>query len=260
MLRRVLLLLGLLACACAEGGGDVSYKETPKQNFDKGMAELKDENFVEATKYFTYVKNKFPFSGYATLAELRIADAYFAQDKYLEAIDSYKLFLKFHPTHAEVVNGYASYKICQSYFEQIPSDWFMIPPSYEKDQGATRDALRELNSFMRTFPQSPHLAKVKTLYRKALRKLADHELYVARFYLDRDKPKATILRLEALLQKSPAAGADPEVMLLLGQTYLKMEQRKKAAEIFANLIRKYPNDAYSDKAKLYMKFITGQRE
>jgi outer membrane protein assembly factor BamD len=258
-----LVLAAVVVCVgCSSGGGgsSVTYMDTARSNYDKGMAEIKDENWAEATKYFTYVKNKFPFSGYATLADLRLGDALYGQEKWLEAIDAYRQFIKFHPLHAEVANGYTSYRICQSYVEQIPSDWFLVPPSHEKDQSATKDALRELTSFLRSFPQSPHLDKVKGLYTKCLRKLADHELYVARFYLERDKPGATILRLETLLKKYPDANVDPEVMLLLGQTYLKLEQRQKARETFAALIKKYPNDAHTAKARLYMQFMAGQRE
>ena len=246
-------------CGGSQSGGVVSYGDTARGNYEKGTRELKDENYPEALKYFSYVKSKFPFSGYATLAELRVADTYYAQDKFLEAIDAYKLFIKFHPTHPEVVNGYAWYQICRGYVEQIPSDWFLVPPSHEKDQAATRDALRELATFLKTFPESPYQEKGRLLYRKCLRKLADHELYVARFYLDRDKPKAAILRLETLLKRYPDAGADPEVMLLLGQTYLKPDQRGKARDTFASLVKKYPNDAYAAKAKLYLNFMSEQR-
>lgn len=252
--------LWLLGCASTKSTAvSVSYGETARANYEKGLRELKDENYPEAVKYFGYVKAKFPFSRFATLAELRIADAYFAQEKYLEAIDAYKLFIKFHPTHPEVLNGYASYRICQGYVEQIPSDWFLVPPSYEKDQAATRDAMRELAAFLRTYPKSPYQEKGRQLYGKCLRKLADHELYVARFYLDRDKPQAAILRLESLLQRYPDAGVDPEVMLLLGQTYLKLEQREKARATFAGLVQKYPNDAYAAKAKLYLQYMSEQR-
>lgn len=266
-------LLVLAGCGGSSGETrNVSYAETSRANYAKGMAELKDDNHEEAIKYFTFVKNKFPFTPEAILAELRIADAFFAQEKYLEAIDAYKLFLKFHPTHGESTSGYASHQICRAYMEQIPSDWFLVPPSHEKDQQATRDAMRELKDYVRTFGQdrdNKYLPKVKELYRKCIRRLADHELYVARFYLERDKPKATILRLEALLKQYPDAGVDPEVMLLLGQTYLKLHDqerdpkqnyRNKARQTFAALVRKYPADASSAKAKLYLEYMAGQRD
>jgi outer membrane protein assembly factor BamD len=257
------LALCLLSTGCAslqKGEENISYMASARMNYQKGLDELKSENYLEAQKFFIYVKNKFPFSHYATLAELRLGDAFYGEEKYLEAIDAYKLFLKNHPIHDEVKSGYVSYRICQAYVQQIPSDWFIFPPSYEKDQSATKDAVRTLQNFLRDFPKTTYLPKAQKLYRQCLSRLADHELYVANFYLQRDKPQATILRLEGLLKMYPDAGVDPAVLLLLGQTYLKMNQPKKAKETFAKLVQTYPEDSNSAKARLYLSFINGQRE
>src|SRR3954466_6201761 len=104
--RLVLLLLAPLALAapsgCAtseEATKPVTYSMTAKQNYEKGLAELKDENYPEAQKYFQFVRSKFPFSKYAVLAELAIADTSFDRGNYTEAIDSYKQFMRLHPTH-----------------------------------------------------------------------------------------------------------------------------------------------------------------
>ena len=236
----------------------VSYSRSAEKNYTKGVNELKDENFMEALKYFVFTKAKFPFSRFATLAELRIADTYYAQEKYVDSIDAYKQFQKFHPTHPQVLDGYSAYRVCQAYVKQIPSDWFLIPPSHEKDQGATRDAILELNAFIRTHETSTYLPKVKELHRKCIHRMANHELYVARFYLEREKPNATILRLEALLKKFPDAGMDPEVMLLLGKTYMKLDRGAMAAKTFRELIRKYPQSAHCEKAKLFLEYLVAR--
>ncbi len=257
----VALSLCLIGCAEVQGPGrKVSYMETARSNFKRGQAELKNEDYLAAIKFFQYVKNKFPFSRYSTLAELRTADAHFAQEKYLEAIDAYKLFIKFHPIHPEVKSGYVSYKICQSYVEQIPSDWFLVPPSHEKDQSATKDALRELLVFKRVFPKSKYQSQVKDLFRRCTHRLAAHEMYVARFYLDQGKPMGAIMRLETLLARYPEAGVDPEVLLLLGKTYIRMKKKEAAKKAMASLIEKYPDSPYSAKAQLYLKLLSGQRE
>jgi tetratricopeptide (TPR) repeat protein len=91
-----------IAIGCAtsdEESKPVTYSLTAKQNYEKGLAELKDENFPEAQKYFQFVKQKYPFSKFAVLAELGIADTQFARGNYIEAIDSYKSFARLHPTH-----------------------------------------------------------------------------------------------------------------------------------------------------------------
>ena len=260
----LLLMVALAGCASAQlnlsPGKTVSYSKSAEKNYAKGVQELKEENYVEALKYFVFTKAKFPFSRFATLAELRIADTYYAQEKYVDSIDAYKQFQKFHPTHPKVIDGYAAFQVCQGYVKQIPSDWFLIPPSHEKDQSATREAIMELNAFTRSHASSKYLPKVKELYRKCIRRIANHELYVARFYLERDKPKASIMRLESLLQKYPDAGVDPEVMLLLGKTYLKLNKKEQATKTFEELIKRYPKNAHAAKARLYLQFIkTGKR-
>ena len=261
VIASIVLALTLCLGGCAGSwanftfANSVTYEKTAEGNYKKGMEELQDESYMEAAKYFLYVKNKYPFSRFSTLAELRLADTYFQDEKFLESIEAYRQFQKFHPSHPEVTTGYVAYRICYSFFRQIPDDWFLVPPGHEKDQSATKDALRELKGFMNTHEKSPHLADAKKLYRRAIRHIADHELYVARFYLGRDKPRATILRLEGVLKKYPDAGVDPEVMLLLGKTYLKLEEKDNARSTFASLIEKYPKDPYSEKAKLYLEFL-----
>jgi outer membrane protein assembly factor BamD len=252
-------LVCLAGCATSKKSTRaVSYSQTAASNYKKGADELKDENFAEARKYFNFVKNRFPFSRYSTLAELGLADSLFAEEKYTAAIDAYKLFVKFHPTHPKVGDGYAEFRIAEGYVRQIPGDWFLIPPGHEKDQSATRQALAELVRFRRRHRRSSYSKKAAELQRKVLRRLVNHELYVARFYLARDKPKATILRLEGILRRYPNAGADPEVMLLLGKTYLKLNKRKKAQTTFATLVKKYPQDANAAKAKLYLNYLAGR--
>ena len=261
--KTTIFTLSLLLCAAVLSTGcqgqtslfsrPVVYARSAGDNYKKGLRELKDENFIESAKFFIYVKSKFPFSRFATLAELRIADALFGQEKFLEAVDAYKLFIKFHPTHPNVLDGYAAYRVGDSYVKQIPSDWFLLPPAYEKDQSSTRDALRELKVFMQLYASSKYLAKVKNLHLQCIRRLAAHELYVAEFYLAQGKPKGTIFRLNGMLKRFPDAGLDPKVMLMLGETYLKLEKKKKAREAFASLVKQYPADPHSKRARKHLR-------
>ena len=67
-----------------------------------------------------------------------------ARGRYVEAIDAYRQFMKFHPTHEMVANGYASFRIGESYYKMLPESWFLVPPAFEMDNSPTIDALREL--------------------------------------------------------------------------------------------------------------------
>jgi len=139
----IALCCGAAACGSKSAAGAVDYSVSAQKNYEKGLKELEDKDWIAASKYFGFIKSRFPYSKYAVLAELRLADAQFGAEQYLEAIDSYRLFIKFHPTHEMVENGYAAYRVGESYYRMLPDEWFLVPPAYEKDQGPVRDALRE---------------------------------------------------------------------------------------------------------------------
>ena len=146
----------IVACGGKTGSGAVEYSVSAQKNYDKGLKELERKDWVAASKYFGFIKSRFPYSKYAVLAELRLADAEFGAEQYLEAIDSYRLFIKFHPTHEMVANGYAAFRIGEAYYKQLPGDFWLFPPSYEKDQSSTEDAANELKSFLDKYPDSPY--------------------------------------------------------------------------------------------------------
>ncbi len=259
----VLLVLGAVAtglsgCSAQAQltGTKVSYSATARQNYKKGTKALKGKNFEDATKYFKFVKARYPFSKWATLGELRLADVLRDSEKFIAAIDAYKTFIKEHPTHPMVESGYAAFHIGMSFWKLTPGDFFIMPPSEEKDQTSSEAAMVAFKRFLKRFPDSPHKKKAKQYYKKALRRLAAHEMYVARFYLSRKKPKGAIFRLKYLIKKYPDAGLEPQVLFLLGRTYLGLKKRKRALVVFKSIIKKYPQNYNAKKAQRYVAHIS----
>jgi outer membrane protein assembly factor BamD len=243
------------ACATSDDGKGVTYSLTAKQNYEKGLEELKDENYGEAARFFSFVKQKFPFSKFAVLAELALADTQYERGNYQEAIDAYKTFLRLHPTHEKVEDGYVAFRIAEAYVREMPDDFFLLPPAYEKDQTAVRDALRELADFIDKYPDSKYMPEAKKNRREVLRRLIEHEVYVARFYLDRDHPKAAILRLEGALRRYPESGREAELLLALGETHLQMGNASRAKQAFGRVVSDYKTTHQAKRAELFLDFI-----
>ena len=237
------------ACGGKSGGGSVEYSVSAQKNYEKGLKELEGKDWVAASKYFAFIKSRFPYSKYAVLAELRLADAEFGAEQYLEAIDSYRLFMKFHPTHEMVANGYAQFRIGEAYYKQLPDDFWMFPPSFEKDQSSTEDAANELKSFLDKFPDSPYRTKAKEIVARVGKRLADHEWYVARYYWDRGKPMATVLRLRRLLERYRGVGYDVDALWLLGRAYVAVSMPERAKGAWKELVEKYPKSDHAGDAR-----------
>jgi outer membrane protein assembly factor BamD len=241
----------LLATGCGgkSASGAVDYSVSAQKNYEKGLKELENKDWVAASKYFGFIKTRFPYSKYAVLAELRLADAEFGAEQYLEAIDSYRLFIKFHPTHEMVANGYASFKIGEGYYKQLSGDFWMFPPSYEKDQSSTEDAGNELKSFLDKYPDSPYRDKAKQIVVTVGKRLADHEWFVARYYWDRGKPMGTVIRLRRLLERYRGVGYDEEALWLLGRAYVAVAMPDRARGVWSELVDKYPRSSRAGDAK-----------
>jgi outer membrane protein assembly factor BamD len=255
MIPRLLTFLGLALCVSVAGCGaksgaaSVDYSVSAQKNYEKGQKELDGKDWIAASKYFGFIKSRFPYSKYAVLAELRLADAEFGAEQYLEAIDSYRLFIKFHPTHEMVANGYASFKIGESYYKQLPSDFWLFPPGYEKDQSATEDAQNELKAFLDKYPSSQYRDNAKEIIIAVGKKLADHEWYVARYYWDRGKPMGTVLRLRRLLERYRGVGYDEEALWLLGRAYVAVDMPERAKLAWTDLVEHFPKSSRVDEAR-----------
>jgi outer membrane protein assembly factor BamD len=251
-----LLLLAMLAvfplfgaCGGKSGSAAVDYSVSAQKNYERGLAKLGEKEWVAAAKYFAFIKSRFPYSKYAVLAELRLADAEFGAEQYLEAVDSYKVFTKLHPTHEMVANGYASLRIAEAYYEMLPGDYWILPPSYEKDQSSVEDAEEELRNFLQKYKDSPFRKKAEALLARVGKRLADHEWYVARFYWDKGKYMGTVLRLRRLLERHPGVGYDVEALWLLGRAYVKVGMPDRARETWTELLTKHPQSGKAGDAR-----------
>ena len=229
-----IVLVAALSCAAGLGAGcagsdeetkPITYSLTAKQNYEKG------------------------------LAELGIADTQFARGNYNEAIDSYKSFVRLHPTHEKVEDGYVAFRICESYFKDMPDDVWILPPSYEKDQSAVVDAQREIEDFRKKHAGSPYMPKADELRKEVMKRLVDHEVYVARFYLKSDHPKAAAMRLEGAIRRYPGSGREPELLFSLGETYLHMGDPRRAMETFERVINEHHSAPQARRSELYVEYI-----
>jgi outer membrane protein assembly factor BamD len=186
-----LLLASLLGVACSSGSADLTKPVTGAEAsnagkaYEAGMKDRKLQNFVEATRYFEYVKNNFPYSQYAALSSLALADMSFDHDDWNQAAAAYSDFVKGHPSHPQA--GYAAYRVALAHYNDRPSDWFLLPPSYEKDQGPLRAALDAYNRFLATYPKSEFVPKAQIEENDCRERLVAHDRYVAGFYEKRSE-------------------------------------------------------------------------
>lgn len=250
----LLILLASAGCATFETAGEVSYKNDAKGNYEAGMEALKSGRHLDALKFFDHVRYKYPYSAQAAQADLAIADTNFDREKYLEAIDGYRSFLKLHPNNAKA--DYAQFRIAYSYYKDIPSDFFIFPPSTEKDQTSVKDARNAFEEFLKLYPASEHVAEANKLVAEVMTRLAKHEMAVADFYLDHDRYAAAAGRLLRLVEDYPKSELAPRALVKLAKAYVKLNDKDKARGALERMLKDYPGDADRSDAEKLLKTLT----
>jgi outer membrane protein assembly factor BamD len=243
------LLLPLLSCASSRTtlSGEMKYGKSAEEDYLAGVDELKHSNYIEAQKFQEHVRTKYPFSKYAALAELRLADAKFKQEKFIEAAEAYQAFVQLHPTHDEA--DYAEFRVALSHWRDAPSDFILLPPASEKDQKQLKAAAEKLRAFLKARPTSANRAEAERILAEAEDRLAAHEWYVAEFYFKREHWAGAAGRLEALLKDHPGSKKEPEAMLRLARTYLAMQETFRAQQALQRLVARYPDDLHRREAE-----------
>jgi outer membrane protein assembly factor BamD len=227
----------------------LEYAENARAKYEQGLRELEAENWEGATEVFNELKKKYGYSRYARLAELRLADADLAQDKYAEAVTGFKSFVHDYPNDPEV--PYARYRVAKAQYESV-SQSVLMPPLEERDLAAVNDALVSIRQFLADYPSSAYSDELRYMRAVVIGLLARHELYVARFYLGRGKFEAAVARCEHALDAFDHSGLEPEAMVLLGETYMKQKQREKARTVFQRVLKEYPASPFAEPARRFL--------
>ncbi len=159
-------------------------------------------DYKDAVKAYTDLKDWYPFSKYAILAELKIADSHFHLEEYVEAILGYEEFEKLHPKNEAI--PYVIYQTGLCWFKQLDT--------VDRDSSPAKNSLTQFNRLINQFPEDEYAKKAKKNIKACVANLSGHELYVANFYMKTKKYKAALKRYEYLVEHYPGSKESKEAL------------------------------------------------
>ncbi len=221
-------LMLLLLCACSSNEKNF---DDPEKAYNYAEEFVKKERFDEAIKRFQEVKNKFPYSRFAVLAELAIADTYFKQESFAEAQISYQSFRDLHPKNSQI--DYVIFKIGLSYFEQLPS-------TVDRDIILANNAVSSFQEVIEGYPQSVHVKEATEKKQKSVLMLAQKELYIADFYFKKKQFESALGRYEDFLSKYPSLEDQERILSNAGISASKIGNSDKAKDFLSQLKNRFP--------------------
>ncbi len=246
--QTIIALFVVLAClvSCSTPPQTKKEKITGKaeQHYNKALKIFNARNFFEAAPSFEELKEKFPVSPFATLAELRLGDCHFLQDELELAIHYYDNFKRLHPNNPNV--PYSIYMTGICHFEQLLST--------DRDQTAALEAVEYFQSLIELYPESPYAGKAMCKMSEAKKQIAEHEFIVGQFYLTNKKYKGATERFTKVLKQYPKSIDKAKIYYHIAQADFESGNTPRGTKIIELLTKKHPESTYTAQARA----LTGQ--
>jgi len=212
----VFVLLFLLS-GCFWWGDSGTRQATPVSLYKHGSSRYQDGKYGKAIEIFQRVKEEYPLSNFAVLAELGIADSYFSKKEYPEAEMYYSDFMNLHPTNENL--PYVMYQLGMCHYKQMYS--------IDRDQTEALKAKKEFEKLISRFPSSKFSFMAEKKLRDSKKRLGEHEFYVGHFYFKAKKYRAALKRFETVARKYPKLGMDYKVRFFINETKRLLEQERE---------------------------------
>ncbi len=234
MFRRSLLLLVCLALAACKGNPNKPvdernpFKATQTEREQRLEADklyklarqsLEASDFSTALLRYGQIQARFPFTEFATQAQLESIYAQYRDFRSEEAIDSAERFLREYPRHphaayVQYLRGLINYGRGDQLLDFLPG----VRPE-EHDLAFQRRSFDDFALLLQKYPKSRYAADARQRMIDLRNTLAGHEMAIARFYVARGAPLSAAKRLERALADYPGAPQSLEALELLEQSY-----------------------------------------
>ena len=206
-LRFFLIVLLIVSCSSNEQLPDERLVE--KELYDQAQSRLKSASYSTAIISLESLESRFPFGRYAEQAQAELIYAYYMNSQFEASESAAQRFINLHPRHSHT--GYAYY---MKGLASFTDDAGLFSRYFQSDL-AKREVIMaqksfdELSEFISRYPNSnyvPH-AKQRMIYLRNL--LAEHEIYVADFYMKRGAYLAAIGRAKYIIEHLPNTPQTP---------------------------------------------------
>jgi len=196
-------------------------------------------DYTAAIEVFQAIVDNYPYSDYAVLAELKIADAYFDDRRYEEALAYYQDFADLHSAHEQV--PYTLLRAALCHFNQIQA--------IDRDQTSTHLAIEALETLIRKHPYAKETREGEEILVQLRTQLALNMLQIADFYLVRTHWQSAAVRYRRVLDEFPGLGLDARALFRLGLCLENLRRQDEALRLFHVVVENYADSTAAELAR-----------
>ena len=193
--------------------------------YNEGMSSLKGGDVLFAAKKFNEAETLYPQSIWAPKSALMAAYAYYSQDYYSDSIMELERFIKIYPEHKNL--DYAYYLLALCHYEQIVDE--------KKDLQSISNAKKTFQILVKNYPKTEYATD--SIFKIDLINdvLASKEMYIGRYYLDKQKWVAAINRFRKVVDEYGTTMYAEEAIHRLVEIYYLIGLTDEARK-YANLL------------------------
>tara|TARA_Y100000590_G_scaffold233503_1_gene263018 strand:- start:4190 stop:5029 length:840 start_codon:yes stop_codon:yes gene_type:complete len=195
-LTLILTLLSIILFSCAKEKEVIEVieeKEIELQMIDaynEAKNYLDNEDFLNAAKKFSEAELLFPQSQWAAKAALMAAYSYYSDQFFTDAIFEIERFLKTYPKHNDT--DYAYYLLAITYYDQIVDE--------ARDLDSILMSKKFFEIVIKNYPKTDYALDSKFKLELINEFLASKEMYLARYYFEKQKWIPAINRFKSVVK------------------------------------------------------------
>ena len=239
------LALAISGCSSASKEPEKEIQLPPDTLYKQGVVSLKKKRYSAAHNRFQEVDQKHPFSPWATRSQLNIIYAYYMKEEFDEAVSASTRFIRLHPRHKHA--AYAYYMRGMGHYQRITDAY--------RDQGHTKKAIGAFKELMSRFPSSDYAWKAEQMITLCNDRLAEQEMVVARYYLDRSEYIPAMNRFQKIVKK-PEFSRTPyveEALFSMALAAMRLGLREEARNYTAVLGHNFSKGKFYSRMKGILK-------
>lgn len=251
------LLLALGACSLFHHGKrDTLNNMTVEQLYQRAHTLSQDGNWGSAETVYQKLIARFPYGAYNEQSQIELAYAQYKDDKPDDAYSTINEFIKTYPTqkhiaYAYYLRGLINFDRTETAVQKVAK----ISPS-RFDQGYALQSFDDFNTLVSRFPDTRYAtdARLRMIYLR--NQLAQSELNVARFYLQRQAYIAAADRAKYVVQHYQRAPEVADALAVMAKSYHLLGQQQLADQATEVLKLNYPDHPYLHNPKGWPKHHT----
>ena len=249
-LSKLLIIILFFVVSCSKKEVEVNkiknidLDEQMREVYNDGLRALESGDGLTAAQKFSEAEIVFPQSIWAPRSSLMTAYSYYSFGMYKDSIIEINRYLKTYPLHDR--KNYAYYLLALSHYEQIVDE--------KKDLEPILNSKKYFEILIKDYPKSEFATDAKYKLELIEEFLASKEMYLGRYYLEKEKWIAAINRFKNVTENYDQTVYIEEALHRLVEIHYKIglvDESKKYASLLGYNYKS--SDWYEKSYKIFNK-------